>query len=178
MIRTAQPSDALAIHNLHTRSVRGLCANTYPKEVLDAWLLGRSPEGYVGIANGEMYVFEEKGVVVGFSHVIPTVLIALFVDPEHARKGVGAALFRHAVELIRERGEAPAPFEATLTALPFYLKMGCTEIRRSFVEKNSVNIKTVLMRLPERANPPEATPGAVTPPADASGTPTGGRGSP
>src|SRR5664280_134051 len=165
MIRTAQPSDALAIHNLHTRSVRGLCANTYPKEVLDAWLFGRSPEGYVGIANGEMYVFEEKGVVVGFSHVIPTVLIALFVDPEHARKGVGAALFRHAVEFIRARGETPTPFEATLTALPFYLKMGCTEMRRSFVEKNSVNIETVLMRLPERANrvaggdwPPAPTP--------------------
>jgi GNAT superfamily N-acetyltransferase len=148
MIRIALPDDAVAIHELHTRSVRGLCARDYPKEVIEGWLLGRSPEGYKGIEKKEMYVFEENGAIRGFSHVIPTCIVALFVDPDHARKGVGRALFAHALELIRVGGAAPALFEATITAHPFYLKMGCTEIRRSFVTKNRAKVETVLMQLP------------------------------
>ena len=137
MIRIALPDDALAIHNLHTRSVRGLCTRDYPKEVIEGWLLGRSPDGYKvrGIAKKEMYVFEEGGAICGFSHIVPTWGVALFVDPDHTRRGVGRALFEHALALIRASGTIPPPFDATLTALPFYLKMGCTEVHRSFVEK-------------------------------------------
>ncbi len=152
MIRIALPDDALAIHNLHTRSVRGLCARDYAEDVIEAWLSGRSPEGYGGIAKKEMYVFEESGVICGFSHVIPSRGVALFVDPDHARRGVGRALFEHALALIRASGTIPVPFEATITALPFYLKMGCTEIRRSFVNKNHVKVETVLLQLPGKAN--------------------------
>lgn len=149
MIRIALPDDAPAIHELHTRSVRGLCACDYPEEVVEGWLLGRSPEGYKGIAKKEMYVFEESGAICGFSHVVPRAIVALFVDPEHARRGVGRALFEHALGFIRGSGAVPIPFEATITALPFYLKMGCTEIRRSFVEKNHIKVETVLMSLPK-----------------------------
>ena len=159
MIRIALPDDALAIHNLHTRSVRGLCARHYPKEVIGRWLWGRSPAGYKGIAKKEMYVFEESGAIRGFSHVIPTCIVALFVDPDHTRRGVGRALFEHALALIRASGTIPPPFDATLTALPFYLKMGCTEVRRSFVEKNHAKIETVLMQLPGKVHTAlEATP--------------------
>ena len=153
MIRTALPPDALAIHNLHTRSVRGLCSRDYPKEVIDGWLAGRSPDGYKGLAKGEMYVFEENGRILGFSHVRPTCIVALFVDPEHVRQGVGRALFEHALGLIRSSGASPTPFEATITAVPFYLRMGCTTIRRSFVERNSVKVETMLMVLPEETDP-------------------------
>ena len=152
MIRIALPDDALAIHNLHTRSVRGLCARDYPQEVIEGWLLGRSPEGYKGIAKKEMYVFEENGAILGFSHVVPIYIVALFVDPDHAGKGIGRALFEHALALIRAGGAVPMPFEATLTALPFYLKMGCTEVRRSFVHQNHVKVETVLMQLPGKTN--------------------------
>ena len=150
-IRSALLDDALAIHNLHTRSVRGLCTRDYPKEVIEGWLSGRSPDGYKGIAKKEMYVFEESGAIRGFSHVVPTCIVALFVDPDHTRQGVGRALFEHALALIRASGTVPVTFEATITALPFYLKMGCTEVRRSFVEKNHVKVETVLLRLPEKS---------------------------
>jgi len=42
MIRTTLPRDAQAIHNLHTRPVRGLCSHDYTTEVIDAWLAGRA----------------------------------------------------------------------------------------------------------------------------------------
>jgi hypothetical protein len=55
--------------------------------VIDGWLAGRSPDGYKGLIKGEMYVFEKNGWILGFSHVRPTCIVALFVDPEHVRKG-------------------------------------------------------------------------------------------
>ncbi len=88
----------------------------------------------------------------GFSHVVPICIVALFVDPDHTRRGVGRALFEHALALIRASRTIPVPFEVTITALPFYLEMGCTEIRRSFVEKNHVKVETVLMQLPGKIN--------------------------
>jgi len=151
MIRMALPDDARAIHELHTRSVRGLCARDYPNEAIEAWLFGRTPEGYKGIGKKEMYVFEESGAIRGFSHVRPDCMEALFIDPDHARRGIGRALFGHALAVIHAAGIEPVPLVATLTAFPFYLKMGCTEIRRSFVEKNHIKLETVLMRSPEGA---------------------------
>jgi putative acetyltransferase len=151
MIRPARLDDALAIHNLHTRSVRQLCSADYPKEVIDGWLEGRSPERYRGIAKGEMYVFEENGAVVGFSHVKPGAIIALFVDPAHVRKGIGSALFEHALPIAHGNSHAPLPLEVTLTALPFYLRCGCKEVARSSVRKNAVKVETVTMLLPETA---------------------------
>src|SRR5204862_1947618 len=107
---------------------------------------------YKGIAKKEMYVCEESGAIRGFSHVTPICIVALFVDPDYTRRGVGRALFEHALALIRVNGTIPVPFEGTITALPFYLKMGCTEVRRSFVTKNHVKVETVLMQLPGRAH--------------------------
>ena len=119
-----------------------------------------------------MYVFEEGGAIRGFSHVVPSCIVALFVDPDHTRRGVGRALFEHALALIRASGTIPAPFEATITALPFSLNMGCTEIRRSFVEKNHVKVETVLMQLPGKTNDaPDPTAVAVTPAAEAAAVP-------
>jgi putative acetyltransferase len=152
MIRLARFDDALAIHNVHTRSVGQLCSANYPKEVINGWLEGRSPEGYRGIAKAEMYVFEENGVVVGFSHVKRGAIIALFVDPAHVRKGIGRALFEHALPIARGGSHAALPFEVTLTAVPFYVRCGCKEVARGSVRKNAVEVETVTMLLPETAN--------------------------
>jgi putative acetyltransferase len=148
-IRLATQQDALAIHQLHTRSVRGLCSADYPKEVIDGWLEGRSPEGYKGIAKNEMFVYEREGRILGWSHVRPEMLIALFVDPEHSRHGIGGALFEHALRIIRHHTHKHIEFEATLTAVPFYERCGCVRLRASTIRKNNVEVPTVWMALPE-----------------------------
>ena len=156
-IRLAEPADAEAIHALHTRSVRGLCSADYPPEVIDGWLAGRSPEGYGGIARREMFVCEWDGQIAGWSHVRPDMLVALFVDPAHTRKGVGRMLFDHALRLIRSHTRRRIEFEATLTAVPFYERCGCAWLRRSTIRKNDVDVSTVWMTLPE-----DGAGGAVT----------------
>jgi len=153
VIRPATAKDALSIHNLHTRSVRVLCSADYPEEIIEGWLQGRSPEGYVGIAKQEMYVCERDGAVVGFSHVRSDMLIALFVDPDYARQGIGRNLFEHARRIIRRHTSKPVKFESTLTAAPFYERCGCRRLRESTIRKNNVYVKTVWMALPERSEP-------------------------
>lgn len=150
-IRLATAQDALAIHELHTRSVRGLCSADYPKEVIDGWLEGRSPEGYKGITKHEMFVYERGGKMLGWSHVRPDMLVALFVDPEHSRQDIGRALFEHALQFIRRHMCKPIEFEATLTAVPFYERCGCTRLRTSTIRKNQVDVSTVWMALPEKS---------------------------
>lgn len=148
MIRLARSDDALAIHNLHTRSVRQLCSADYPEEVIEGWLKNRSPEGYTGIGKNEMYVYEESGGIVGFSHVEPGCIMALFVDPAHTLKGVGRALFDHALPIALSGESARLPFEVTLTAVPFYLKCGCKQVGQRATPKNDIQVDTVLMLLP------------------------------
>jgi len=151
IIRLATPQDALAIHQLHTRSVRGLCSAHYPAEVIDGWLEGRSPEGYTGITKHEMFVYERGGKILGWSHVRPEMLVALFVDPEYSRQGIGRSLFEHALQIIRFHTHKPIEFEATLTAVPFYERCGCTSLRTSTIRKNQVEVSTVWMTLPEKS---------------------------
>lgn len=149
-IRMATRADALAIHNLHTRSVRGLCSADYPPEVIDGWLTGRDPGGYGGIANNEMFVFEREGIILGWSHVRPRGIAGLFVDAAYARQGVGRALFEHGLRLIREHTDEHLEFEATITAAPFYEKCGCRRLGASTIRKNDVDVPTVRMTLPEK----------------------------
>ena len=79
-IRLATAEDALAIHELHTASVKGLCKGAYSLEIIDGWLKGRSPDGYKGIAKAEMYVIESDGRIMGFSHVVPGEIVARMGD--------------------------------------------------------------------------------------------------
>ena len=52
----------------------------------------------------------------------------LWVLPDYIGQGVGAALFRHAVERARQRGHKKLQLEADPNAAGFYLKMGMHQI--------------------------------------------------
>ena len=96
-----------------------------------------------------MFVCEHNGKILGWSHIRPDMLVALFVDPEHARQGIGRALFEHGLQIIRSHTCKPIKFEATLTAEPFYERCGCRRLGTSTIRKNHVDVQTVLMSLPE-----------------------------
>ena len=56
------------------------------------------------IANGQVYVAELDGRVVGFAAVVGGELDGLFVEPELWRRGIGAALVEEATLSARRRG--------------------------------------------------------------------------
>ena len=148
IIRPATRADALAIHDLHTASVTRVCATHYTPEQVRAWLANRTPEGYcAGIDRGEMFVCEAGGVVVGFGHAVPGEIVALYVHTDWVRRGVGAALLSHGLEMAHRGHAGPIRVVATLNARSFYEKHGFREVCRSAVPRNGVDIPVVEMEL-------------------------------
>jgi len=45
-IRIAELKDAPRLHQLHTASIRDLCASQYAWEIIEGWLINRTPGGY------------------------------------------------------------------------------------------------------------------------------------
>ncbi len=144
-IRQATAEDAQAIHDLHTRSVRTICSGVYPSEIIDGWLEGRSPDGYTGIARGEMYLIEMDDQIAAWSHVRATGLVALFVDPDYTGQGLGRRLMEHADRLVQSFGNQITTIGATFNAVGFYEKFGFVETGRDTIQKGNVSVPMVHM---------------------------------
>jgi GNAT superfamily N-acetyltransferase len=147
-IRQAATDDANQIHELHTRSVQILCKNHYSPEQIAGWLKNRTPQGYLsGIERGEMFVVVEGEHIVGFGHAIPGEVVAVYVDPERIKQGVGRAILAEGITKARSGHQGAIRLEATLNAQEFYTKVGFIEVERKTVRRNDVFLPVIVMEL-------------------------------
>lgn len=144
-IRTARIDDAAGIHAVHTRAARISCSVSYSQAQLDGWLGRRTPEGYhPGIRSGEMYVCERGGEIVGFGHAVPGEIVAVFVDPDHQRRGIGRQLLAYGFR-IAEAGKEVVCLEATPNAEAFYASAGFTKVDEHFLRRGEVRLRVIGM---------------------------------
>jgi GNAT superfamily N-acetyltransferase len=145
-VRQARPSDSARLHELHTGSVRTLCSPYYTPDVIDGWLLNRRPESYLPeIERGDLFVVEQGVDVVGFGSAARGMIIAVYVDPDAIKQGVGSAIMRHGLEIARRGHDGPIRLEATLNAARFYERFGFHEVARSSVRRGDTAIAVILM---------------------------------
>lgn len=145
-IRSATAEDAQRIHELHMAAVRVLCAPHYAPEIVEGWLANRSAQGYLrGIGAGATIVAELASNVVGFGEGVPGEVVAVFVDPVFAYRGIGSALLEHTLRLAHEH-RGPVRLESTLNAVGFYKRFGFFEVERSVARRNQVEIPIVVMQ--------------------------------
>jgi ribosomal protein S18 acetylase RimI-like enzyme len=145
-LRDARRVDAPRIHELHTASVRALCAGHYPQDIIDGWLQNRSPQGYIpGIDIGHTFVVEDGGAILGFGEAAPGSVIAVFVQPSAACRGIGTALTEHALQLAQRGHSGPVRVESTLNAVAFYRRFGFREKERTTVTRDQVQVPIVVM---------------------------------
>ncbi len=75
---------------------------------------------------------------VGWYRLLPQAPIAILDDlwvlPEFVGKGIGRALFQHAVIQAQSLGALAIELDADPNALPFYERMGCSVIGQSLSE--------------------------------------------
>jgi GNAT superfamily N-acetyltransferase len=141
----AKISDAKEMHRIHEDAVRTTCKGFYSKEQIEAWLEGRSPEGYhEAINKGDMYVAEDNGKMLGFGHAIPGEILAIFVDPNSQKKGVGKLLLDHGLK-IALTDHKKVKVESTINAEGFYKKYGFVKIRDDVVIKKGIEAPIVVM---------------------------------
>lgn len=146
-IRAAKPTDAALIHELHLASVRQLCASSYSSALIDAWLAGRSPDGYrPGIDRGQTFVAESDLDVVGFCEAAAGEIRAVFVHPRWAGRGIGAMLLSQALRVARV-DRAAVRLESTLNAVAFYEHYGLREVARGSARRNGVDVPIVVMEI-------------------------------
>ncbi len=128
-IRPARTGEHVALTELAFRSSRVMWG--YPDAFM-AW----EPEaiavepGY--IANDIVSVLEIDGRPTGFSMLRgdpPEIeLSRMMVEPDFAGRGLGRALWEHAVATARDRGASVITLDADPNAEPFYLRMGAITV--------------------------------------------------
>lgn len=144
-IKTATIKDSKEMHRLHTDAVLKTCKDFYTKEQIDAWLHGRTPEGYhEAIKKGDMYVAENNDKIVGFGHVLPGEIVAIFVDPTFHKKGAGKLLLDYGLE-IALKGHKKVKVESTVNAEGFYKKHGFVKIRDEVHIKRGIEVPIIIL---------------------------------
>src|SRR5438132_8592969 len=96
VVRDMREADTIHVHRIHTECLTTSLTDDYPPEALEAWMFGRSPEGYWQFANaGETFRLAEfNGEIVAFANWRDQELRSLFVTPTRQRSGIGSVLFR------------------------------------------------------------------------------------
>lgn len=135
-IRPAKPEEAGTLTEI------ALAAKAhwgYPREWIERWrpLLTFGP---VDLLNAEVAVCTVEGRITAFYRLLirdrRAVLDDLWVRPEWIGRGLGRALFLHALESARRQGAAVLEIEADPNAQGFYEKMGARKIRERRSEVN------------------------------------------
>lgn len=130
-VREMEPGDARAWLDVHRSAVRGLAADHYPAELVEAWaplpVTAADVERLREAPSDELrLVAVLGGRVVGIAAWAPATgeVTACYVLPGEARTGVGAALLAAIERAARRAGLASLSAEASLNAEPFYRARG------------------------------------------------------
>lgn len=146
-IRQGKPEDILEISDIYKDSVRELCKGEYSPEVISLWENSTPPEARLkSINNGSLWVAEIGGSIGGYLVSVPGELVALFVGSSYSGLGLGRKLCELGISLARKEGDV-VTIESTLTAAPFYEKLGFTKVNQGFFSHGHSDIKIPVINM-------------------------------
>jgi putative acetyltransferase len=149
IIRRATVDDAVAICDLHVRSIRVLCAGDYTPAQIEAWAGRKRPELYTrAMTDGGETMFvavDESNRIIGFVAFKQNEIYGLYVASESVRRGVGAALLATAEAAMRAAGVSHVKFRSTITALTFYERQGYARGEPAVSRMSGVDVPCVWM---------------------------------
>lgn len=147
-LRNATAADVPALNELIARSARGLSSQDYRPEQIEGALQGAFGVDSQLLADQTYFVVEARGRIVGCggwsfrstlfggdaragrdaSILDPKTqaakIRAFFVDPEHARRGIGSLLLDHCERQAHAHGYARVELMATLPGVKLYAARG------------------------------------------------------
>ena len=147
-LRNATAADTPALHELIARSARGLSGQDYRPQQIEGALQGAFGVDSQLLADETYFVVEDQGRIVacgGWSFrstlfggdaragrdssildpkTQAAKIRAFFVDPQHARRGIGTLLLEHCERQARARGYARVELMATLPGAKLYAARG------------------------------------------------------
>jgi GNAT superfamily N-acetyltransferase len=153
-VRNATLADRDVLRELIARSARELSAADYRPEQVEGALQGAFGVDSQLILDGTYFVVEESGVIVGCGgwsyrktlfggdkrperdageldpRTDPAKIRAFFVDPGHARKGIGTMLLEKCESEARLRGFSRVELMSTLPGIRLYSARGYAGVRQ------------------------------------------------
>lgn len=169
-IRSATPQDVAALNELIALSARALSRDYYTPEETESAIRHVFGVDSELIEDGTYFVVEESGRFIacgGWSRrrtlfggdtyanresgwLDPAVdaarIRAFFVHPEHARKGLGAALIAHCETEAKHHGFMRMELMSTLPGVPLYEKAGYRQTeRRQYTMPDGTHVDFVAM---------------------------------
>ncbi|NNU62983.1 GNAT family N-acetyltransferase [Ochrobactrum soli] len=145
IVRPMVEMDVESIHNIHTECLRTSLACSYTPEQLEAWLAGRTPQGYWrSQQSGSPYLVAAiNDEVIGYANWMDEELMSLFVQPKFQKSGIGSKLLNACDAQARL-----TCVKATLSAVEFYGRFGFKIVREGYDLKREVQIPHVFMTRP------------------------------
>jgi putative acetyltransferase len=151
-IRAYRPADAEATLRIFERAITISALSRYTEAEVRAWLGG--PRDTVAWAEerarASTFVAEREGRIAGFTDLVDDgtgggYVDRLFVDPDHGRRGVGAALLDHVAAEAARRGIGVLTTHASLVARPVFEANGFSVTEAETVMKDGERLDRFLM---------------------------------
>ncbi|MBY7730102.1 GNAT family N-acetyltransferase [Vibrio splendidus] len=147
-IRNYQASDAKALWEIYFHTVRNINIRDYSQEQVEAWApSGFEPELWKKCLHRiQPFVAELDGCVVGYTDLQPSGLVDhFFCHHEYQGRGVGRALMEHVFTIGQIRGVSRYFSEVSITARPFYERMGFKVVNDQQVDMRGVTLTNFVM---------------------------------
>jgi|GEM_PF-2359566 len=147
-LRPITNQDIPAAVKLQKMAITDLCEPDYGKNMCAQWANDIEAADFASFKEGQYFVAEEAGQLIAMGGWTGDNLKLFYIAPARVGQGLATSFF-NALEM-RYLQEKPKHWLvlATLTALPFYLKMGFQKIQTSvFKLKNGIELPMhVLMK--------------------------------
>ncbi|WPU63433.1 GNAT family N-acetyltransferase [Peredibacter starrii] len=149
-IRLYQKSDSLPLAELFFNTIRTVNRSHYSDEQVKAWAPDLSSWDMQGwekkFENKWVFVAQESDVLAGFGELEPNGHIDRFYIAEHAvGKGVGRLIYAAIEEKAKVQKIERLFVEASITARPFFEKMGFVLVKEQTVGRNNVFFTNFVM---------------------------------
>lgn len=150
-VRLAQPTDAEGISQVILAALRSSNAQDYPADVIARVAGNFTPEAVLALlARRVVLVAVQDEVIVATAALDANVVRSVFVNPSLQGQGIGRLLMIEIELRAREAGVTVLSVPSSLTAEPFYSKLGFHTVRDVYHgnERTLVMEKALLSRHP------------------------------
>ncbi len=150
-VRLAQPTDAEGISQVILAALRSSNAQDYPADVIARVASNFTPEAVLALlARRVVLVAVQDEVIVATAALDANVVRSVFVNPSLQGQGIGRLLMIEIELRAREAGVTVLSVPSSLTAEPFYSKLGFHTVRDVYHgnERTLVMEKALLSRHP------------------------------
>ena len=147
-IRKFTQSDGLHCLRLFRDTVRGINANDYDATQISAWASADidAHQWIARFTGRHALVAESAGRIIGFTDMSVTgFLDRMFVSADHQRIGVASALIQRLFAIASDTGIDTIHTDASITAHPFFAKVGFVGTTKQIVNLRGVNFTNYRM---------------------------------